>query len=234
MWIVQEIGLASRIMILLDRASASWEHLHNARMIHSSPYIEDYPLWEPVANNVRFNTIRTVQASQAFKLGFDTICTVQASQAFNLDIHRCTPYRNVLKNLLRVVKCRNAVIQETRFTGSLDLLAIIKTVNFKLTIRNLLFGVYADVISFFQASRVRRGKSALVDLIRFNHVRPRSFNEPQELDVGAKAVSQVEHSHLGQPRAEVFGIKVGIVKELIRSLDSKVQRRPWIRTPHTS
>ncbi|TVY81444.1 Heterokaryon incompatibility protein 6 OR allele [Lachnellula suecica] len=214
MWIVQEIGLASKIHVLFGKAIANWECFQELRDILQGPDMQN-----ELANHPRFAI---------------EINGLRKCQAFVLDSHRRSAKRNGLADWIESCQACNCHDPKDKIYALVGLAQDCQNTNesdpdlLKIDYSRSLFEVYSDTIKFYEATkRSRRGPSQHV--IRFSQVLQQSLNRPEEIESGAEEYfsRQVD---FGNNLTHVFGLiggtidRVGIAfgsNELFKSLCSE-------------
>jgi len=204
MWIVQEIGLASKITLLFDDASTSWANLQAFRTLLNSHGM-DYEL----ERHARF---------------YDDIQDLKRSQAFVLDSHRRNAQRNGLADWIESCIACNCHDPRDKVYGLVGLAHDYQDTGddtsdiLKVDYSRSLFEVYSDTIESYQASkRSRRGPSQHV--VRFSQVLQQSFNKAEELELGARK-HMSEQPDGDSPLMHVFGLLSGRIERVGTPFDS--------------
>jgi hypothetical protein len=205
MWIVQEIGLASKINLLFDDVSTRWENLQAFRTLLNS-------------NDMQY----ALEQHSRFAIEIDDL---RKCQAFVLDSHRSEARHNGLADWIESCIACNCHDPRDKVYGLVGLAHDYQNTRddtsdiLKVNYSRSLFEVYSDTINSYQASkRSRRGPSQHV--VRFSQVLQQSFNKPMELDLGARAYISVQ-PHGDLPLMHVFGLLGGKIERVGVPFDSK-------------
>jgi hypothetical protein len=212
MWIVQEIGLASKITLFFDEVSTSWESFQAFRDL-----LDSHGMHYELARYSRF-----AHDIEAFR----------KCQACVLDSHRRATRRNGLADWIESCQDCNCHDPKDKVYGLLGLANDCQDESrnvLEIDYSRSLFEVYSDVIDFYQATkRSRRGPSQHV--IRFSQVLQQSFNRPNEIDAGARAyISGLGDAH--NPLIHVFGLMAGTVERIGLAFDSNDLFKSLCNTP---
>jgi hypothetical protein len=212
MWILQEIGLASKITLLFDTMSADWagfEHLRNT--LHWTKHLESYTsVW------VRKETSRfwgLLIASQAFRLAF----------------HRLDASSNTLEELIYTGQFSVCADPRDKVYAVLGLATDCQNGELEIDYSKSMFEVYSDVMNFCRKTYGDTKQSER--LLRLSTILQASFDRAAELNDGAEAWLTCSNVPTENSMFKLRGLKTGIIAQLRAPVHSgtllaKVSRRP--------
>lgn len=212
MWILQEIGLASKITLLFDTMSADWagfEHLRHT--LHWTKHLEFYTsVW------VRKET------STFWGL-------LIASQVFRLAFHRLDASSNTLEELIYTGQFSVCADPRDKVYAVLGLATDCQNGELEIDYSKSLFEVYSDVMNFCR--KTYRDTKQSERLLRLSTILQASFDRAGELNDGAEAWLACSNVPTKTNLFKLRGLRTGIIAQLRAPVHSgtllnKVSRRP--------
>ncbi|PVH76982.1 hypothetical protein DL98DRAFT_277797 [Cadophora sp. DSE1049] len=192
MWIVQEIGLAKNLTLILGSVSARWESLHVLLQL-----IDGFSHWRLSSNRK----------------------DILASQAARLDFHRSEIRRNTLESLIE--SCEKCICSDPKdkVYSLVGLADDCQDNELLVDYSKSLFDVYSDVLDFYIRSRDCEDRPSR-HLVRFSHILQKSFDRYSEICEGAQTYLYSLEVRVPTPFVQVLGIETNQVLELGPILDS--------------
>jgi hypothetical protein len=212
MWILQEIGLATKITLLFDTMSADWtgfEHLQKTLK------------W---TQHMRSDTSVFVRKETRFFWGM-----LIASQAFRLAFHRVDASHNTLEELLHTGQFSVCADPRDKVYAVLGLATDCQNGELEIDYSKSLFEVYSDVMSF--CSKTYNGPKQSERLLRLSRLLQASFDRAAELNDGAEAWLSSSSPSAKSFTFNIRGLRTGNIAQLrapvlSSSLLDKLSRRP--------
>jgi hypothetical protein len=203
LWIIQEIRLATKITLLFDKISTSWDNLHKLRKLLSSTY---FPNKSGLLSDSAFTMTHKAELLRC--------------QAFRLDRHRTESHRDVLGYLIESFQDCLCADPRDKVYGLIGLAEDCQNGRIEVNYFKSLFEVYSDVIGFYSKSRRSQGPSQHTP--RFSQILQQAFrgiSTDSGLTTSAKEYSLASPTSVLRPSLHIFGIRCGVITTFGDAID---------------